>query len=462
MDQLSEVIERKDWRPDSWRAYQIKQQPRYSDENALESTLKQLSSLPPLVTSWEVTRLKRYLTEVQQGKRFLIQGGDCAETFADCKPSIISNRLKVLLQMSLVITHGCKVPVLRIGRFAGQYAKPRSSDWETRDGVTLPCFRGDIVNASDFTKTARAPDPKRLLEAYYCSALTMNFIRALVEGGFADIRHPEYWDLDWVQHSPNEIKVQKLVEQINESIHFAEVLEGRKITNLSTAEFFSSHEALHLHYEQALTRRVPRHPGFFNLSAHLPWIGMRTNQIDSAHVELLRGIENPIGVKIGLQTDSQHLIELCRTLNPGNEPGKIVLIHRFGVNHIANGLPRLIETVQKLKANVVWCVDPMHGNTESTSNGYKTRRFENICREVELAFRLHQQHNSLLGGVHLELTGENVTECLGGARALKEQDLVRAYRSQVDPRLNYEQALELAFSIKDFYNSKLSALSNAC
>ncbi|MCB1584133.1 MAG: 3-deoxy-7-phosphoheptulonate synthase class II [Marinicella sp.] len=440
------------WSLDSWKNKNIRQQANYPDQVHLQKALDKLSSLPPLVTSWEIKRLKKYLAEVSRGERFLVQGGDCAESFDDCNSSIISNRLKVLIQMSLVLIHGCQIPVVRVGRFAGQYAKPRSADMETRDGVSLPSFRGDIVNENDFTEAARIPNPDKMLEAYHYSAMTMNFIRALVDGGFADIRHPEYWDLAWVKHSPNAEKFHTLVSKIKESINFAEVLVGRQVNNLSSVEFFSAHEALHLHYEQALTRQVPRQDGYFNLSAHFPWIGLRTNQIDSAHVELLRGVENPIGVKIGKETDSDHLIDLCRTLNPENEAGKLTLIHRFGANNIEDNLPRLIKTAQKANLDVVWCADPMHGNTESTSNGYKTRRFENISKEVEMSFKVHKANGSHLGGVHLELTGENVTECLGGARALQEADLSKAYTTQVDPRLNYEQALELAFSIKDFYH----------
>ena len=440
------------WSLESWKQKVIRQQATYPDQQHLDEALTTLSSLPPLVTSWEIKRLKKYLAEVSRGERFLVQGGDCAESFADCNSSIISNRLKVLIQMSLVLIHGCQIPVVRVGRFAGQYAKPRSADTETRDGVTLPSFRGDIVNENEFTEASRVPNPDKLLEAYHYSAMTMNFIRALVDGGFADIRHPEYWDLAWVKHSPYADKFHQLVKQIKSSVQFAEVLVGRKVNNLSSVEFFAAHEALHLNYEQALTRKVPRQEGYFNLGAHFPWIGLRTNQLDSAHVEMMRGIENPIGVKIGAETEDDHLVDLCRTLNPENEAGKLTLIHRFGAKNIEAKLPRLIKTAQKADLDVVWCADPMHGNTEATSNGYKTRRFDNISKEVELSFKIHKDNGSHLGGVHLELTGENVTECLGGARALQEADLSKAYTTQVDPRLNYEQALELAFSIKDFYH----------
>ncbi|WP_395376889.1 class II 3-deoxy-7-phosphoheptulonate synthase [Marinicella sp. W31] len=441
------------WSPDSWKDKAIRQQANYPDQEQLNAAVSELSQLPPLVTSWEIKRLKSYLAEVQEGKRFLLKGGDCAESFADCNSSVISNRLKVLLQMSLVLIHGCKLPIVRVGRFAGQYAKPRSADTETRDGVTLPSYRGDIVNSIAFDAESRHPNPANILKGYHYSSMTMNFVRALVEGGFADIRHPEYWDLAWITHSSKAAQYQELIRKISESIEFAEVMVGRKVSSLSRVEFFAAHEALHLHYEQALTRQVPRQTGWFNLSTHFPWIGLRTNQLDSAHVELMRGIENPVGVKIGKDTDIDYLVELCRVLNPHNEPGKLTLIHRLGASNVEDNLPRLIQGVQAADLRVLWCADPMHGNTESTSNGYKTRRFENISKEIELAFKVHKANKSHLGGVHLELTGEDVTECLGGARALQEADLTRAYTTQVDPRLNYEQALEIALSIKDYYNA---------
>ncbi len=441
------------WSPESWITKEIRQQAIYKDEKALNKALNKLSNMPPLVTSWEIYKLKQKLAEVQEGKRFLIQGGDCAESFEDCNSPIISNRIKVLLQMSLVLIHGLKMPIVRIGRFAGQYAKPRSSNEETKDGVTLPSYRGDIVNKIGFTAKDREPDPARMLVGHASSAMTLNFVRALIDGGFADIRHPEYWNLAWIEHSGQSTEYQEMMKKISESIGFAEILAGRRLGNLSRVDFYSSHEALHLHYEQALTRKVPRQKGFFNLSTHFPWIGLRTNQLDSAHVELLRGINNPIGIKVGAETTKEHLIGLCRTLNPTNEAGKITLIHRFGAKNIESSLPRMIKILQDEDIGVVWCCDPMHGNTESTSNGYKTRQFKNIKAEVELAMDVHKSENSILGGVHLELTGENVTECLGGARELCEKDLERAYKTQVDPRLNYEQSLEMAMAIVSKYNS---------
>ncbi|MDI3258968.1 MAG: 3-deoxy-7-phosphoheptulonate synthase class II [Sinobacteraceae bacterium] len=434
------------WLPDSWQRRTALQQPHYEDPAELAWVLDELTRLPPLVTSWEVLALKRALAEAQEGKRFLLQGGDCAESFADCTSPIISNRLKVLLQMSLVLVHGLKQPVLRVGRFAGQYAKPRSADTETREGVTLPSFRGDIVNGPAFTAAARRADPQRLLQAHAHSALTMNFVRALIDGGFADLHHPEYWDLAWVEHAPLAAEYRRMVAAIGDSLRFMETLAG-PVAGFSRVDFFTSHEALVLHYEQALTRQVPRHPGWFNLSTHFPWIGMRTAALDGAHVEYFRGIRNPIAVKVGPSVTPDALLALIDVLDPENEPGRLTLIHRMGHAQIAAKLPPLLDAVKRAGRRVLWVADPMHGNTESTSNGYKTRRFDNIRGELDQAFDIHAAAGTRLGGVHLELTGENVTECLGGARDLSEADLERAYKSAVDPRLNYEQSLELAMLI---------------
>ncbi|MEO7051914.1 MAG: 3-deoxy-7-phosphoheptulonate synthase class II [Rhodanobacter sp.] len=434
------------WSPASWQQRTALQQPRYDDAEELAAASAQLARLPPLVTSWEVLALKQALAEAQQGERFLLQGGDCAETFADCTSPIISNRLKVLLQMSLVLVHGLKKPVLRVGRFAGQYAKPRSAESETRDGVSLPSFRGDVVNAPEFTQAARRPDPQRLIRAHAHSALTMNFVRALIDGGFADLHHPEYWDLAWVEHSPLAAEYRQMVASIGDSLRFMETLAG-PIAGFSRVNFFTSHEALLLHYEQGLTREVPRHPGWFNLSTHFPWIGMRTAALDGAHVEYFRGIRNPIAVKIGPSVTAEQLLPLIEVLNPDDEPGRLTLIHRMGNTKIGAALPALLDAVRREGRRVLWVADPMHGNTESTSNGHKTRRFDNIRGELDQAFDIHAAAGTHLGGVHLELTGEDVTECMGGARDLSELDLDRAYKSMVDPRLNYEQSLELAMLI---------------
>lgn len=437
----------KNWSPDSWQNKPAVQQPQYPDATKLADALSQLRQLPPLVTSWEVDALKQQIAEAQAGKRFILQGGDCAESFADCQPGLITNRLKVLLQMSLVLVHGMRKPVLRIGRFAGQYAKPRSADTETKDGVTLPCYRGDLVNGTDFTPASRIPDPQRLLEGHARSAMTINFVRGLIDGGFADLHHPEYWDLDWVQHSPLAAEYQHTVDNIGDSVRFMETLAGKPIGDFSRVDFFTSHEALLLWYEQAQTRTVPRKEGWYNLSTHFPWIGMRTADVNGAHVEYCRGIRNPIGVKVAPSMSNEWLLELCAILNPQNEPGRLTLIHRMGAGKIAEHLPRMIEAVRAKGHQVLWLCDPMHGNTRSASNGLKTRGFDDIQSELTQAFEIHQNCGSHLGGVHLELTGEDVTECTGGARNLTDRDLERAYKSQVDPRLNYEQALELAMKI---------------
>lgn len=444
---VQEVRPAPDWRPDSWRQLPAKQQAQYPDADALESALVRLGNLPPLVTSWEILSLREQLAEAQAGRRFVLQGGDCAESFDEVSSPVITNRLKVLLQMSLALVHGLQMPVVRIGRFAGQYAKPRSSDMETRDGVTLPSYRGDLVNSVEFTEQARVPDPERLLKAHAYSAMTMNFVRSLSDGGFADVHHTEYWDLSWVEHSPLANEFHKLTESLGQSLRFMETITGRDIGSLRRVDFFTSHEALHLPYEQAQTRQVPRQWGWFNLGTHFPWIGMRTAELDGAHVEYFRGIRNPVGIKVGPGISREWLTGLLDTLNPGRDAGRMVLIHRMGDSQIEDKLPPLIRAVRETGHPVLWICDPMHGNTESTGDGIKTRRFRRIMREMELAFEIHRDNQSRLGGVHLELTGENVTECTGGARDLSDEDLKRDYKSTVDPRLNYEQSLELAMLI---------------
>jgi len=436
-----------DWTPTTWRSRPASQQPTYPDQGRLDQVIAELSTLPPLVTSWEIERLKSLLAEAAEGHRFLLQGGACAERFDQCSASVITNKLKVLLQMSLVLTYGLKRRIIRVGRFAGQYAKPRSSDTETRDGVTLPSYRGDLVNGPDFTESARVPDPDRLVRGYEISSLTLNFIRSLVEGGFADLRHPEYWDLDFVEHSPRAKEYQEMVESISDSIRFMEILADSRSEEISRVDFFTSHEGLHLPYEEAVTRQVPRREGWYNLGTHLPWLGMRTCEVDGAHVEYYRGIRNPIGVKIGPAMTPEWLTELIEVLDPEGEPGRLTLIHRFGNQKVADGLPPLIEAATETGRRVVWCCDPMHGNTETTAEGIKTRKFDNILGEVEQSFDIHREMGSYLGGIHFELSGDNVTECVGGARGLVEADLRRAYESRVDPRLNYEQSLEMALLI---------------
>ena len=435
------------WAPDSWRNHPSTQLPVYPDPQVLEEALVELRALPPLVTSWEILALKQQLGEAQDGRRFLLQGGDCAESFAECSSDVISNRVKVLLQMSLVLVHGLRLPVVRVGRFAGQYAKPRSTDTETIGGTTLPSYRGDIVNAPAFTAQARTPDPRRMIKAHARSAMTMNFVRALIDGGFADLHHPEYWNLGWVGHSPLAEEYRRMVAGIGDAVRFMETLSGSQVHNLNRVDFHTSHEALLLPYEEAQTRQVPRQWGWFNLSTHFPWIGMRTAALDGAHVEYFRGIRNPIAIKVGPSATPEQLLRLVDALNPGDEAGRLTFIHRMGASHVAEKLPPLLDAVRRDGRRVLWVCDPMHGNTEATSNGYKTRRFRNIRSELEQAFELHAAAGTRLGGVHLELTGEDVTECTGGARDLTDQDLERAYRSTVDPRLNYEQALEIAMLV---------------
>ena len=454
-----------DWSPTSWQKKRALQQPVYPDGARLEEVLRELANLPPLVTSWEIERLKSQLAEASRGERFLLQGGDCAESFADCTSSVIANKLKILLQMSLVLTHGLRKKVIRVGRFAGQYAKPRSDDMETRDGVSLPSYRGDVVNRSAWTLADRTPNPELLLRGYERAALTINFIRSLIEGGFADLHHPEYWDLDWVRHSPHADEYQQIVSSIGESLRFLETLAGQSVGELDRVDYFASHEGLHLLYEHAQTRQVPHRPGWYNLSTHFPWIGMRTAQPDGSHVEFFRGIANPVAVKVGPGMAPETLLELAEILDPHREPGRLTFIHRFGHRRIAEGLPPLIDAMRRADRTAVWVCDPMHGNTETIANGVKTRRFGHILAELEQAFDIHQDAGSYLGGVHFELTGENVTECVGGARNLSEEDLRRAYQSQVDPRLNYEQALEMAFHIskrmaKDAKTPRLRAVTS--
>ena len=399
---------------------------------------------PPLVSSWEIESLKTQLAEAAAGTRFLLQAGDCAERFVDCRPAHITAQLKVLLQMSLVLVHGTRKRVIRVGRLAGQYAKPRSSDLESRDGATLPSYRGDLVNDIAFDPVAREPDPKRLLRGYERAAMTINFVRALIDGGFADLHHPEYWDLGFLEHSPRAAEYQRIVESIAESLRFMETLADAPVGNINRVEFFTSHEGLHLPYEQAQTRQVPRREGWYDLSCHFPWIGARTGEPEGGHVEFFSGIRNPIAVKVEGGIDIEPLLD---RLHPDNEPGRLTLVHRFGAEQVADALPPLIEAVQRSGKQVLFVCDPMHGNTKRTDSGVKTRSFNDILAELDATIDIHQRLGSRLGGVHVEVCGTNVTECTGGARGLDESGLGETYESLVDPRLNYEQAIELAMLI---------------
>ncbi len=440
-----------DWSPDSWKRKLAAHQTVYADRAAVDAAVAKLREFPPLVTSFEVERLREHIADAQRGKRFLLQGGDCAETLADCRSTTITNKLKILLQMSLVLVHGLKKPVIRVGRFAGQYAKPRSSATETRDGVTLPSYFGDLVNSAEFTPEARTPNPHLMVRGYQHAAVTLNFIRALIDGGFADLHHPEYWDLRFMDHAslPEELRreYQAMSRSLAEALKFMEALGETAIDDLSRVEFFTSHEGLNLLYESAQTRKVPRREGYYNLTTHLPWVGERTRAIDGAHVEYFRGIRNPIGVKVGPSTSPADLLKLIDVLNPGDEPGRLVLIHRMGALKIGDSLPPLLHAVHNARRSVLWVCDPMHGNGTTSRHGIKTRDFNDILSELRHAFDLHHAAGTVLGGVHFELTGDDVTECIGGAAGVTEEDLTTNYASPCDPRLNYQQALEMAFLI---------------
>ncbi|WP_419420287.1 3-deoxy-7-phosphoheptulonate synthase class II [Legionella sp. D16C41] len=433
------------WSPVSWQKFSYQQAATYPDPAQVTRVVEQLSFLPPLVTSGEIRNLKKAIALAGRGEAFILQGGDCAESFNDCRSEIINNKLKIMLQMSLVLLYGMRKPIIRVGRIAGQYAKPRSSEFETINGITLPSYRGDLVNSQQFNAQSRIPNPKLMLQGYSCAAMTLNYIRALVSGGFADLNHPQQWDLSFVEHSPQANEYKEIVKSIADSVEFLEAIDGIRSSSLNKVDFYTSHEALHLHYEQALTRQFE--DGWYNLSTHFPWIGMRTAQLDSAHLEFLRGVENPIGIKVGPSATGDWLKEILTRINPKHEEGRVVLITRLGAKDISELLPPLIEEVKRTKIPVTWACDPMHGNTETTPEGIKTRHFDNILSELQQALTIHYDMSSYLGGVHFELTGENVTECIGGARGLNEEDLKQAYHSLVDPRLNYEQSLEMAIQL---------------
>ncbi|MCH8567384.1 MAG: 3-deoxy-7-phosphoheptulonate synthase [Balneolales bacterium] len=441
-----EIIKRKSWTPESWRTFPIRQLPDYPNTEALEKAYNQLQTYPPLVTTWEIDALKKKLAKAAKGESFLLQGGDCAETFEDCNSPHIVKLLKVLLQMSFIMVHEMNISVVRVGRIAGQYAKPRSKASERIGDLDYPIYRGDLVNGYEVDADIRVPDPQRLVEAYHKSGLTLNFIRALTEGGgFADLHHPEYWELDFMSNNQYYEEYANLVKSITNAVKFMEGVLPSELTSLRQVEMFTSHEALNLYYDSAQTRQTPHKTGWYNLSTHMPWIGNRTRDINEAHVEYFRGIKNPVGIKVGPPFDADEICDLIQVLNPSNEEGKIVMITRFGNANVEHGLPGLIEKVTRRGFNVLWSADPMHGNTFSTGNGIKTRAFDDILSEIRKSFSIHRDMGTILGGVHLELTGENVTECVGGANGLQEKGLDQNYRTFCDPRLNYEQSLELAF-----------------
>jgi 3-deoxy-7-phosphoheptulonate synthase len=424
------------------------QQPVYADENEVTGVLRALQSRPPLVSAGEVERLRAELREAAEGRRFVLHGGDCAETFAGCTAVALQSTLEVLLQMSLVLTYATRRPVVRIGRIAGQYAKPRSSPTERVGDRELPSYRGDIINRIEPTEAARRADPARMLDAYHHAAASLNFLRALIEGGFADLHHPERWALQLVQASPRRAAYERTMRAIVDAIELMESIGASSADALRRIELHTSHEALLLPFEEAMTRTLPGQ-GSYNLSAHCVWIGYRTAQLDGAHVEYVRGLRNPIGIKVGADTDTSALRQLLARIDPEREAGRVTLITRFGAQNVDAGLPRLVRAVQGSGHRVLWSCDPMHGNTVTAPSGRKTRRTDAIFAELERCFAVHAAEGSHLGGVHFEMTGEDVTECLGGSLEVREDDLSRSYETACDPRLNGSQALEMAFRIAE-------------
>ena len=441
----------KKWTLNSWRNYPVKHIPEYEDEKKLNMVLKKVSSFPPLVFAGETISLKKSLAQVAEGKAFLLQAGDCAESFAEFHPDNIRDTFKVILQMALILTFSATLPVVKVGRIAGQFSKPRSSPIEIKDRKELPSYLGDNINGIEFNEKARKPDPKRLFKAYSQSASTLNLLRAFSQGGYADLRKVHLWNLGFVNQSSQGKKFKEIEDKISDALSFMEACGINPESNrrLRTVNFYTSHEALLLPFEQAMTRIDSTSGEYHDTSAHFVWIGDRTRQANGGHVEFCKGIKNPLGIKCGPTLKDSELIKLCNILNSNNEPGRITLISRFGADNVEKFLPKLIRTIKKEGLNVVWSCDPMHGNTIKSANGYKTRPFNNIFKEVKRVLAVHQAEGSYAGGLHIEMTGQNVTECIGGAQKISEKDLSHRYHTHCDPRLNASQALELAFLISD-------------
>lgn len=440
------------WTPQSWRNKPAKQLPAYPDDIALKDAENTMAVMPPLVFAGEARNLKKHLAEVAEGRAFLLQGGDCAESFAEFSANKIRDTFRVLLQMSVVMTFAGALPIIKVGRMAGQFAKPRSDDNETQNGVTLPSYRGDIINGYDFTAKDRIPDPQRMLRAYNQSAATLNLLRAFAYGGYADLHRVHKWNLDFVQDSPLTLRYEDLANRIDEALNFMAAcgVTGDKVPEIvRQTEFFTSHEALLLPYEEALTRVDSLTGDWYDCSAHMVWIGARTNQTDGAQVEFVRGIKNPIGLKCPPSLDPDTLLKLIDVINPENEPGRLTLIARMGHDQVEQKLTPLVRAVKKEGRSVVWSCDPMHGNTIKSDNGYKTRKFDHVLGEVRSFFAVHKAEGTHPGGVHLELTGQNVTECTGGAEKITDAHLSDRYHTVCDPRLNANQALEMAFLLAE-------------
>ncbi|WP_086229092.1 class II 3-deoxy-7-phosphoheptulonate synthase [Campylobacter devanensis] len=439
------------WNKDSWRDYNILQQPVYPDTSKLRECEDKLSKLPPLVFAGEVRNLKDELAKVTQGHGFLLQGGDCAESFANFNAVNIRDMFKIILQMAIVLTFAGGCPVVKVGRVAGQFAKPRSSDYEEINGVKLPSYRGDIINGFEFNESARVPDPKRMIDAYYQSASTLNLLRAFSRGGLANLHEVHRWNLGFVKRSELDEKFEKLASDLTNALKFMEAcgVTTSNTPTLSETKLYTSHEALLLPYEEALTRVDSLSGDWYDCSAHMLWIGERTRGVDDAHVHFLSGVKNPIGCKIGPNATADDVIKLANKLNPNNENGRLNIIIRMGADKIESRLPNILKDIKSEGLNILWSIDPMHGNTVKASNGYKTREFDNVLREVKSFFDIHHACGTIPGGVHLEMTGQDVTECTGGAFKVTQEALASRYETQCDPRLNADQALELAFLIAD-------------
>ena len=441
----------KKWKINSWRNYPVKHIPTYGNEKELNMVLGKIKDFPPLVFAGETRHLKQQLADVVDGKAFLLQGGDCAESFAEFNPDNIRDYFKVMLQMSLVLTYSASLPVVKLGRIAGQFSKPRSAPTEKQGDKELPSYLGDNINGIEFNEKARRPDPKRLFKAYSQAASTLNLLRAFCHGGFADLKMVHLWNLGYIKKSPQAKKFKELEDKIADALAFMDACGINSDFNrrLKTVNFWTSHEALLLPFEETMARVDSTTGEYHDTSAHFVWIGDRTRQLNGGHVEFCRGIENPIGIKCGPTSKPEEIVKICNVLNPTNEKGKITLISRFGHDNVEKFLPKLIRAIKKEGLNVIWSCDPMHGNTIKSTTGFKTRPFNNILKEVKNVFGVHQSEGSYAGGLHIEMTGQNVTECTGGTQKISEQDLSSRYRTHCDPRLNANQALELAFLISD-------------
>ncbi|QOQ98831.1 3-deoxy-7-phosphoheptulonate synthase class II [Helicobacter winghamensis] len=439
-----------EWNPKSWRSKVALQQPIYNDLEVLNRIQDELSKYPPLVFAGEARSLKAHLAKVSRGEAFLLQGGDCAESFADFNAVRIRDLFKIILQMAVVLTYAGACPIVKVGRLAGQFAKPRSSDTETLNGITLPSYRGDIINGIEFSAKAREANPNRILQAYHQSAATLNLIRAFAQGGLADLNQVQKWNLDFVNNAQSE-RFCEMADKITQALAFMEAcgITAKNTPTLHETEFFTSHEALLLNYEEALTRKDHLTGDWYDCSAHMLWIGERTRNLDGAHLEFLRGVGNPLGVKIGPNATKDDILGICEILNPSNEAGRLNFIVRMGASTILDRLPKLLESIKSEGKEIVWSIDPMHGNTIKASSGYKTRSFDSILSEVKAFFEIHKSVGTYAGGVHLEMTGEDVTECVGGMQAITEENLGCNYNTQCDPRLNASQAIELSFLIAD-------------